>query len=252
MRARYCFLLGGVRRSSATTSRRSCRIVARSRRPRPAPPLRRPHRRAGRAHASPPAVGLGVSSRRCTFGLGFVIWKISRKMPGASMDRGLTTTSGWSIGPWMANVMPDRPSHFGPGDDRPEDRDLAQRGIEPLQRHVGPAQIHAPHLEVDLAADRGAEQRARAGRTAPSRTARSRPRTARACGRTRRPGARPGAAWRAALAGRLPSSAPLNTSETTGSPRMRKSSTHSVPVFSAGPLPSRFTSSRTRPPWMLG
>jgi len=29
-----------------------------------------------------------VSSRRCTFGLGFVIWNISRKMPGASIASG--------------------------------------------------------------------------------------------------------------------------------------------------------------------
>ena len=41
----------------------------------------------------------GRSSRRCTFGSSGVIWKMSRKMPGASIDSGLTITSGLSIAP---------------------------------------------------------------------------------------------------------------------------------------------------------
>src|SRR5690606_7625893 len=43
-----------------------------------------------------------------------VIWNISRKMPGATNDSGFTNTSGFSIGPRIAKVMPKTPSPCGP------------------------------------------------------------------------------------------------------------------------------------------
>jgi hypothetical protein len=37
--------------------------------------------------------------RGCTLGFGLVIWKISRKIPGATIENGLTITCGLSIRP---------------------------------------------------------------------------------------------------------------------------------------------------------